>query len=179
MSCKLNEYNEKTKKVIHLMVTSLCDRNCPDCCNKQYSLDDIPYITDAELKECKVLCITGGEPFRYAHPNNIAFHYHRFYPNIEKVYVYTNAFELNIFLGEQADYNCLVFIDGLNVSIKTMKDLDAFNTLVNNTNVKKLTENRLYVFNNIEPSYTGNFTVIKREWQKEFVPADDSIFRKV
>ena len=57
---KLNEKNEFTKKVVHLLITSLCNRNCPYCCNKQYSLDDVPYITDEELKETEVLCLTGG-----------------------------------------------------------------------------------------------------------------------
>ena len=43
---KLNDRTDKTKGIIHLMVTSLCDRNCPYCCNKQYDLNDIPYVTD-------------------------------------------------------------------------------------------------------------------------------------
>lgn len=30
----LNSRTEKTKKVMHLMVTSLCDRDCKYCCNK-------------------------------------------------------------------------------------------------------------------------------------------------
>ena len=29
------------------------------------------------------------------------------------------------------------------------------------------------------PEDSGNFTVKLRKWQKEFVPADDSIFRKI
>lgn len=33
----LNERTEETSKRIHLMVTNLCSRHCPDCCNKCYS----------------------------------------------------------------------------------------------------------------------------------------------
>ena len=46
----LNPRTEKTKKVMHLMVTSLCDRDCKYCCNKQYDLNSIPYATDEELR---------------------------------------------------------------------------------------------------------------------------------
>ena len=55
----LNEYNEKTKGIIHLLVTSLCNRICEFCCNKQYDLNSIPYVTDEELKNCHTLCLTG------------------------------------------------------------------------------------------------------------------------
>lgn len=35
---------------IHLMVTPLCDRTCKYCCNNSYTLNDIPIITDEELR---------------------------------------------------------------------------------------------------------------------------------
>ena len=57
----LNEKTEETVKKIHLMVTNLCTRNCPNCCNKCYSLNDIPVVTDDELiKEFADYC-AGGE----------------------------------------------------------------------------------------------------------------------
>ena len=100
------------------------------------------------------------------------------YPNIKKVYVYTNAVELIEYL---AKHGTQVFwsIDGLNVSIKYDGDLNAFETLVGHPSIERLKENQLYVFNDLLPENTGNFKVIKREWQPEFIPADDSIFRKV
>ncbi len=60
---ELNPKTDATKKVIHLMVTPLCNRNCRYCCNKQYDINDISYVTDEELREAEVLCLTGGEPF--------------------------------------------------------------------------------------------------------------------
>lgn len=69
-----NNKNEK-KKVIHLMVTSLCNRDCKYCCNKQYSLDKIPYATSEELKNAETLLLTGGEPFAFTNPNEIAKHF--------------------------------------------------------------------------------------------------------
>ena len=160
------------------MVTSLCKRDCKYCCNKQYDLNSIPYVTDEELERCHTLCLTGGEPFAFTNPEDIAFYYKMNYPNIKNVYVYSNAVELIEYL---AKHGTQVFwsIDGLNVSIKYDGDLNAFETLVGHPSIERLKENQLYVFNDLLPENTGNFKVIKREWQPEFIPADDSIFRKV
>lgn len=182
MTSKLNDYNEKTKKVIHLMVTSLCLRDCPDCCNKQYSLDDVAYVTDEELKQCEVLCITGGEPFEFTNPEKIARYYKSKYPNIQKIYVYTNALELYNFCRRNS--NCSDSIDGYNISIKTKADVNAFYKMKDYTRFS-FKENRLYVFDNLIteetiPTITRYYwTVTPREWQEDFKPADDSVFRKV
>lgn len=173
---KLNEKTEKTKKIIHLMVTSLCNRNCPHCCNKQYSLDDVPYVSDEELREAEILCLTGGEPFLFSHPCEIASHYKNKYKNIKKVYVYTNAAELSTYLSN----NILYGIDGVNVSIKTIADANAFKSSIeDNASVQKLQSNYLYVFDNLYDDEPDGFSLIHREWQEDFVPSDDSIFRKV
>lgn len=175
----LNEYNDKTKKVIHLMVTSLCDRNCPHCCNKQYDLNDIPYVTDEELKQCEILCITGGEPFAYSRPAEIARRYKYYYPNIKKVYVYTNAIELYVHCLT-IPHSSLEGIDGLNVSIKNAMDKAVFDGIVRDDKVLSMDSNRLYIFDDkLMPNHTDGFKVIKREWQEDFKPADDSIFRKI
>lgn len=174
---KLNDKNENTEKIIHLMVTSLCDRKCPDCCNKQYDLNDIPYVTEEELENANTLCITGGEPFKFSNPNEIARYYRIKYPNIKNVYVYTNAIELveYILRGKHLEY-----IDGVSISIKNNVDAVAFKSYVaTDKRITKLPSNRLYVFNNLFDEEVEGFTVIQREWQKEFVPANNSIFRKV
>ena len=46
----LNERNENTKGIIHLLTTALCNRDCKYCCNKQYDMNEIPYVTDSELR---------------------------------------------------------------------------------------------------------------------------------
>ncbi len=175
---ELNPKTDETKKVIHLMVTPLCDRNCKYCCNKQYDINDIPYVTAEELREAEVLCLTGGEPFLFTDPCWIARHYKRRYSNIKKVYVYTNAKELYLWL---MDYHLIRNIDGLNISIKNKDDLDFFNNLVLNYqhNFKQCTSNRVYIFDNLIPDDFGIFEPIIREWQKDFKPAPDSIFRRL
>ena len=183
----LNERNEKTKKVIHLMVTSLCNRNCAYCCNKQYDLQDIPYVTDEELKEAETLCITGGEPFLFTRPDKIASYYKHRYPNIKNVYVYTNATEFIDYIITYP-YEKLKNIDGLTVSIKDERDLSHifkaskgfYNITLENILKDKNRSNILYYFEErFNPGEIENFRVIKREWQEDFKPADDSIFRKV
>ena len=54
---------EENKLTLHLVVTSLCDRNCYYCCNKEYDIHNLEYVTDDDLKKCDLLCLTGGEPF--------------------------------------------------------------------------------------------------------------------
>ena len=165
------------------MVTSLCLRNCPHCCNKQYDLNDIPYITEDELNQCEVLCLTGGEPFEFANPEKIAAYYRKRYCNIKKVYVYTNALELyNFCRRNYTTYSN--YIDGYNISIKTKADVEAFYKMKDYSRFSSR-ENRLYVFDNLIeeetiPTMTKySWTVTKRSWQPDFEPADDSIFRKV
>lgn len=182
----LNERSEKTKKIIHLMVTTLCKRKCPHCCNNQYDLKDIPYVTDEELKEAETLCITGGEPFAFTDPNEIAKHYKTLYPNIKNVYVYGNVLEFVEYLkrhGAGRYRETIENIDGLSLSIKSCTDLIHYVQLVsplfNNGYIFEGKSNRVYYFNDeMQISGYGIFDVIKREWQEEFTPADDSIFRR-
>ena len=162
--------------VIHIMVTSLCNRDCKYCCNKQYNLNDIPYVTDDELKEADTICLTGGEPFAFSNPNSIALWYKKRYPNIKNIYAYSNATELLQYL---ADDRSVDYLDGVTVSIKNRSDKIAFDYLVDHWRIKELASNVLYVFDGFEDVECPRwFTKIKREWQEEFTPAPNSIFRK-
>ena len=160
------------------MVTTLCNRKCKHCCNNQYDLNDIPYVTDEELREAHTICITGGEPFMFSDPCAFARYYKYKYPNIQRVFVYTNALELGDYL--QAGRK-LTYLDGLTISIKNNVDKIAFDALIaNNADVLALNSNVLYAFNKLYPNkMPDNFNVMSREWQIEFVAADDSIFRKI
>lgn len=182
MNSHLNEKTEATEKVIHLLVTSLCDRNCKYCCNKQYSLDEIPTVTEEELRKAEVVCLTGGEPFKYSNPCEIAAKLKRCYKNIKAVYVYTNAVELGQYIMRHDDAT-LACLDGLNVSLKCKADADAFeNWIVHNQYVRNLPSNLLYVFDEADfskVSFCGNFTYKERSWQPDFKPASDSIFRRI
>lgn len=178
----LNKKNENTKKIIHIMVTTLCNRDCKFCCNKMYNLNDIPYVTHKELCEAETICITGGEPFLFSNPNMIAKYYKDKYDNIKRIYAYTNAKELWDYLNVPInDYYMLCNLDGVSISIKTKEDLNAFNKLCYVSTLYGMS-NRVYNFLDIEPyifdEYKDNFQIIHRTWQEDFIPANDSIFRK-
>lgn len=177
----LNEKNSITEKIIHLMITDKCDRKCPHCCNNQYNLDDIPFITEEELFNCDKVFLTGGEPFAYADPYGIAKYLKKTYPNIKEVFVYTNAFELAKYLREG---NRLNYIDGLTISIKNQKDEFEFQyNLRDRKDINSLKSNWVYIFPykgwTTVPISNTNFMIFMRDWQKEFVPAPDSIFRRM
>jgi len=165
---------------IHLMVTDKCYRKCKYCCNKQYDINSIPYATDDELKHAKNIYITGGEPFIFSSPSLIARDLKWNYSNIKNVIVYTNAFELSLYL-KYVD-KPFEYIDGLDISIKNFKDKVYFrHELRENSAIQNLSHNRIYVFDNLITDFDTrgtNFEYIEREWQKNFTPADDSIFRR-
>ena len=172
----LNERNENTKGIIHLLTTTLCNRDCKHCCNKQYDMNEILYVTEAELHEAHTICLTGGEPFLYTDPCEMARYYKRRYRNIKNVYVYTNALELAQWLNN----NSLHDIDGLNISIKTRADAKAFeHILKNHIDIISLSSNLLYIFDKLYPTTPlEGYQVFERKWQPDFEPADDSIFRR-
>lgn len=177
----LNDYTENTKGIIHLLVTSLCDRDCKYCCNKQYNLKDIPYVTEDELKNCHTIYVTGGEPFLFSQPNNIALHLRKKYPNIRNVGVYGNANALREYLLSGGDLN---FTTHLSISVKNIQDYNSLPDIIANPKVriKSKQDNRLYLMYKLQelPKRTSEvFTIIDREWQEKFIPATDSIFRKV
>lgn len=174
----LNEKNDITEKIIHIMVTSLCDRKCPYCCNNQYDLNDIPYVTSEELSKADTICLTGGEPFMYSNPCEIADKLKKEYPNIKNIYVYSNAYELMLYINKMK--HPFHSIDGITVSIKNPLDEIAFKKIINHDDFIKLPSNFLYVFPGFENVFCPKSIVkIKRTWQKNFTAAPDSIFRKL
>lgn len=177
----LNEKTEETVKKIHLLTTRLCSRKCPNCCNILYTDDIVPFVSDEELSKCKELYLTGGEPFQFTNPNEIAKWFKDKYKNIKKVIVYSNTSELKNYLIQGGLVNNL---DGISLSIKNKKDAEDFELFVSrHPEVNKLKNNRLYVFNKLlnEKSNTNSFKRYDREWQSlaEYKPAPDSIFRRM
>lgn len=166
-------------KTLHLVVTTLCNRNCKFCCNNQYDIANLEYATDDDFKWCEMLCLTGGEPFTYANPVNLATRYKALYPNIKSVVVYANAVELGNYI---LDGHCNTFdnIDGINVSIKNAVDLDMFNYVIMRTpGFLKKEKNRVYDFlSTAEIKESQYYSLIKREWQENFVPAEECRFKR-
>lgn len=161
---------------LHLVVTTLCNRKCTWCCNQLYDIKNLEYVTEADLRWADMLCLTGGEPFEYTNPSNLAYYYKNKYPNIKSVVVYTNAFELYKYL---VDDGGLDSIYGLNISIKDRRDAEFFNNdIFYNNVVNHLPMNRVYNFTDIELKKNNNFEYIQRQWQQNFVPAPNCRFKR-
>lgn len=162
---------------LHLVVTTLCDRNCVYCCNNKYDIANLDYATDEDFKWADMLCLTGGEPFEYTNPCNLARYYREKYPNLKAILVYTNAQELWDYIrcGGQ-----LYTIDGLNISIKDDADLDCFERhLTKDEEILELSMNRVYDFTcKVDPIKYKVFNVITRKWQKDFIPAENCRFKR-
>lgn len=45
--------------------------------------------------------------------------------------------------------------------------------------IKGMSSNRVYVFNNLYNQNAEGFEMFQREWQDKFIPAQDSIFRRI
>lgn len=172
----MTEQIDEKSQIIHLMVTEKCLRNCEHCCNNQYDLNEIPYITQEEYENAHTILLTGGEPVEFTDPSDIAMRIKRKYPNIKNVYVYANAYELDcyFFMGGSTDW-----IDGFSISIKDKQDLYQFNKfLARNKKLQNLKSNRVYYFDDLKPVKLKFFDYWHRDWQEKFVPAEDSIFRR-
>lgn len=166
---------------LHLVVTSLCDRKCQWCCNKQYDIKNLQYATDEDFRWAEMLCLTGGEPFEYANPCQIARHYNNTYKNIKYIVVYSNAYELSEYLFDNGP---LFNIHGINVSVKNDDDLSRLRVVI--PHIYSLPMNRIYDFTGraeeellamgCEKPFP--FELINREWQKNFVPAENCRFRR-
>lgn len=165
---------------MHIMITTLCHRNCKYCCNNGYSFDSIPTATKDDFEASNYICLTGGEPFLFTNPNEYAKHFKRMYPHIEKVWVYSNAVELRDYLKKYPTAE-LSALDGISCSIKVRADIKAFKEILNDSRITALPDNLCYVFDNLIDTNLnyGNFRMIDREWQIKFTPADNSIFRRI
>lgn len=170
-------------RIIHLLVTEKCDRNCVYCCNKQYDLKKVPIATKEELENAEMILLTGGEPVRYSNFFTISQKLKELNPNV-KIILYANAFEYLLFKIEKNNSSAYTaYLNGLSLSIKNHKDLRAFDILVSEGLISpNIESNRLYIFDNLLPHFNekdSRFKFIKREWQEEFKPAEDSIFRRL
>lgn len=167
--------DKRVKITLHLIVTNLCDRTCHYCCNKKYNTINTPYASENDFTISDGLCLTGGEPFVYANPCNLARRYRKDYPHLSYIVVYTNAKELYQYL---CDGGKLHDIDGLNISCKTLEDVEIFNRyLVSDDRITSLNMNRLYDFTN-KAVDSPHFLNIHRTWQADFVPAESCLFRR-
>lgn len=177
----------KNEEIIHLYILNQCSHHCALCCNKQYSIDEIPVVQVEELKNARMLCLTGGEPFLLPNICNFAEQIRKQYPNIEQIFVYTCGDSLYHWLE---DGNKLHHIDGVNISPKNKYDTECVVNLFINPEYREqiisLWSSRIYVFPNIDMARINalnlngyeSIKIMHREWQTEF-KAQSGIFRRL
>lgn len=173
-------------EILHLMVNNTCNNNCPLCCNKQYDVDEIPVVTVKELQKVKTICITGGEPFISYDIYDFLRGLFKQYKNIEECFIYTSGGELD---GEAFQLVTLqeLFNVKIGLSIGPKSKFDRIVLRQRNIIpriINKLYTNRLYCFNDLDRSlidiYSNlNIEIIDRKWQEKFVPAPNTIFRRL
>ena len=188
---------------LHLLVTKKCHHNCPLCCNKQYDLNEIPVVTEKDVKNADMVCITGGEPLLYPQQLEcLLLNIHNIrqeqypglsYNNKKPIILYTTGKDLDIL---QNYPTCRMILNGLSIGPKSYndwKDLERFIDYAKSrfTDVCKLTKNRLYVFPEwkiVADEFIKDhdwffgkfdFEIIDRKWQTAFKPAKDSIFKRM
>lgn len=176
---KTKNENKAVPPALHLVTTPRCIRNCKYCCNRQYDLDtQVPTVTEEELRLVEEVLLTGGEPVLFSEVNEIAKNLKATYSNIKKVYVYANATELA--LARVRRNNSIDSIDGFSISIKNIFDKVSFEEyLASDEELANLSSNIVYIFDGLVPKDMSRFKSIKREWQEDFKPADNCIFRKM
>ena len=191
----------------HIIVTEKCGNTCPLCCNNNYVLAEIPYITKEELEETKAICLTGGEPFLC---KDIDKYIKTLRKYVGKLYVYASGYELLHYIEINSISNrldVLKQIDGFSISPKTIRDWNALNGLLKYYGSwLHGKENRLYAFiedpgsknytlqvdvnkpfNEISPYIYETisecakleFNIYFRTWQDEIVSPEDEIFRNI
>lgn len=190
----MNIEKESEKPVLHLMVNNTCTNHCPLCCNKQYDVDEIPVVTVEEMKNIDTICFTGGQPIGS---------YHAFfmlcckiaenYKNIKKAYIYINGSEFSglsekdLHTFEKLPGTISMFFNkmewGITMSPKVPLDWKCLNMF--SERIYLFSSNRIYCFSDddIEKAKEifpkGNVEIVRREWQKDFKPAPNTIFRRL
>lgn len=182
-----NGKTEEDKKKIHLFLTNKCTHNCEFCCNKEYSIEEIPVILVSELKLAEDIFLTGGEPFLLEEINSFAYQLKKQYKNIKNITVYScgDSFLSYLQSGRKIDN-----IDMLTLSPKNEKDVKCVKELFSNDlfllEISKLKSIWLYIFPEVKEllrdfkikKELNNVQLIDREWQENFTP-NSGIFRRL
>ncbi len=109
---------------IRLIFTDKCNRNCADCCNKDYDLNSIPFLKKENLSDIDEFIITGGEPLlRILHVIDLKIKLESLLNNC-KYYFYTALVE-----NPYTIIATLKYFDGMTLTIHNKKDAKYFNNL--------------------------------------------------
>lgn len=165
-------------KKLRLLLREECDRSCKGCCNKDWSLSDLPIATD--FRGYDLIMLTGGEPMLDAKHVIDTANRIRDVNFTTEIVLYTAKTNRPLEL-----IGLLVFLDGVTITLHEQKDVklfDEFNQLYMNTGIPYCPRNhRLNVFCGVDISGidTEGWQVKKDiEWIKNCpLPEDEQFLR--
>ena len=136
---------ERKVKILRLLITDKCLRNCKDCCNKQWNLRKLPVEND--YSKYSEILLTGGEPLLFPYSVIKVIGEIRNFTQGTKIYLYTAMVE-----NANKVLMVLDFLDGLTVTLHEQKDVEYFSKLndllqCNNYSKKSL---RLNIFSGVD-----------------------------
>jgi hypothetical protein len=168
------------KKILRLIYTDVCNRNCEGCCNKDFDLANLPRPTHFEYDE---IFITGGEPLLFL-DEVIGFIKALRLITKAKIYVYTaylDGYGANDFL------TILRWVDGITLTLHEPRDWGMFLQLQSVINyVPEVTDGkslRLNIFKgvNTDIDLIPNYWRIKHniEWIKNCPLPENEVLMKI
>ena len=160
-------------KTLRLLLTSVCNRSCPGCCNKDWDLKNLPKCIS--FKGYDEIILTGGEPMLF--PSLLRKTISRIRRQTKApIYIYTAHLE-NIAIAKEMFF----LSDGLTVTLHEQEDIlpwKLFNEIIPR-NCKSL---RLNVFSNVKITHESmKGWKVKRniEWIKNCPLPKNEVFMRI
>lgn len=159
-------------KILKLLVTKKCLKNCPGCCNKDWDLDALPNVKHFNYDQ---ILITGGEPLLFL-PQLLDLCIKIREKSDTKIYIYTAMTDGLLILYP--------FVDGFTITIHKQSDVIPFmifSRILNNFKKSPWLSKslRLNVFKGIQLEKPAHWKVRENiEWKKNCpLPKNEVFYR--
>jgi hypothetical protein len=168
--------HEENMNKLRLLVTERCSRNCPNCCNKNWDLSELPVEDD--FSQYDMIMLTGGEPMLDV-KDLIDLIINIKYETDAPIYVYTAMVN-----DTKAAFRVLDWADGMTVTLHEQSDMEPFlifNDVINaeGMNNKSL---RLNIFSGVDIDISGlALWEVKNniEWIENCPLPKDEVFKRI
>jgi MoaA/NifB/PqqE/SkfB family radical SAM enzyme len=170
-----NNYSFKPNimKKLRLLFTTVCNRSCEGCCNKDWQLDKLPTVQHFNYEE---ILITGGEPLLDPSRLKGLIQAIRVVSNAN-IYIYTALVSHDI-------YEILGYVDGVTITLHNQSDVNNIKPLLSFVKINEIKNKslRLNIFKGIninDLDLTGWEVKKDIEWIKECPLPKDEEFMKL
>lgn len=163
-------------KKLRLLVTERCSRNCPNCCNKNWDLSELP--VEEDFSQYDMIMITGGEPMLDV-KTLIDLIIKIKYETDAPIYVYTAMVN-----DTKATLRVLDWADGMTVTLHDQTDVEPFlifNASINAEDVRDKSL-RLNIFRGVNINIESlTLWKVKNniEWIENCPLPKDEVFKRI